>query len=152
MSRRKNQGHIKTFQQRQSERFRQLNQERMFIEHVVSNYTCSSSLASDFAAQCELRLNALDFDLRCSMLALEFWASSPERARPIIDALRELADERKRHRDALDRLHERLLDLTRREAMHHHLELPLDHYRQQVRRVLFRDSALPAGPDLRGIK
>jgi len=152
MSRRKNQGHIKTFQQRQTERMQQLNQERILVEAVVSKYTCSTSLAHDFAGQCEVRLDALEFDLLCSAIALEFWASPAERARPIVDALRELADERKRHREALARLHERLRDFTRSEAMHQHLELPIEHYQQQAHRVFFPDSALPAGPDSRGIR
>lgn len=151
MSRRKNKAHIKTFQQRQTERRQQeMNQEQATIEDMAAKFSCSNGVARDFAGQCEERLVELDFDLLCSTLALDFWASPPGRARPVVDALRELADERRRHRDALARLRERLRDFTRSEATHQHLELPIEHYRQQVRQALFPDPAPPAGPDLRG--
>ena len=54
--------------------------------------------------------------------------------------------------DAIARLRERLLDFTRSEATHHHLDLPIEHYRQQVRQALFPDPVPPAGPELRGIR
>lgn len=153
MSRRKNKAHIKTFQQHQTERRQQeINQEQTIIEDMTTKYTCSNGLARDFADQCDARLDALDFDLLCSALALDFWASPPERARPVVDTLRELADERRRHRGALAQLRDRLLDFTRSAATHQHLALPIDHYRQQVRQALFPDPAPPAGPDLRGIR
>ena len=155
MSHRKPKGHAKTFQQRQTERRhqqREAEQERAIVEDMASKFSCSNGVARDFAGQCEERLVDLDFDLLCSQLALDFWASPPERARPVADVLRELADERQRHRDAIARLRERLLDFTRSEATHHHLDLPLEHYRQQVRQALFPEPAPPAGPDLRGIR
>lgn len=154
MSRRKkNKTHVKTFQQRQTERHQQgMNQEQAIVEDMATKFSCSNGIARDFAGQCEERLVSLDFDLLCSALALDFWASPPERARPVVDALRELADERQRHRDALARLRDRLLGFTRSEATHQHLALPIEHYRQQVRQALFPDPAPPAGPDLRGIK
>ena len=153
MSRRKQHSHAKTFQQRQTER-RQLeaNQDRDIVEDMASKFSCSNGVARDFAGQCEERLVDLDFDLLCSQLALDFWASPPERARPVVEILRELADERQRHRDAIARLRERLLDFTRSEATHHHLDHPIEHYRQQVRHALFPDPVPPAGPELRGIR
>jgi hypothetical protein len=153
MSRRKHNSHAKTFQQRQTEhRQREANQDRDIVEDMASKFYCSNGVARDFAGQCEERLVDLDFDLLCSQLALDFWVSPPERARPVAEILRELADERQRHRDALARLRERLLGFTRSEATHHHLDLPIEHYRQQVRQRLFPDPVPPAGPELRGIR
>jgi hypothetical protein len=144
----------KTFQQRQTERRHRpaAEQDRAIVEDMASKFSCSNGVARDFAGQCEERLVDLDFDLLCSQLALDFWASPPERAQPVAEILRELADERQRHRDALARLRERLLDFTRTEATHHHLDLPIEHYRQQVRQRLFPDPVPPAGPELRGIR
>ena len=120
-------------------------------------FFCSNMLARDFVDQCDTRLHDLDFDLRCSSLALGVWASSPEHTRPVLDALRELADERQRHRDTLVRLRERLFALSNREALHHHLDIPIGELRQQVRRTLFPDASgpesdRPAGPKLLGNK
>lgn len=153
MARRNTKGPAKTFQQRQTERRqREVDQDHAIVEDMASKYSCSNSVARDFAGQCEERIVDLDFDLLCSSLALDFWASPPERARPVVDVLRELADERQRYRDALARLRERLLDLTKSEATHQHLDLPIEHYRQQVRQRLFPDPEPPAGPELRGIR
>ena len=155
MSHRKPKAHAKTFQQRQTERRhrqREVEQEQAIVEDMASKFSCSNGVARDFAGQCEERLVDLDFDLLCSQLALGFWASPPERARPVVDILRELTDERQRHRDVLARLRERLLDFTRSEATHHHLDRPIEHYRQQVRQRLFPDPLPPPGPELRGIR
>ena len=153
MSRRKQHSHAKTFQQRQTERHhRPVEQDRAIVEDMASKFSCSNGVARDFAGQCEERLVDLDFDLLCSQLALDFCSSPPERARPVVDVLRELADERQRHRDALAKLRERLLDFTGSDAPHHHLDLPIEHYRQQVRQALFPDPVPPAGPELRGIR
>jgi hypothetical protein len=153
MSRRKHNSHTKTFQQRQTERHHHAaEQDRAIVEDMASKFSCSNGVARDFAGQCEERLVDLDFDLLCSQLALDFWASPPERARPVVEILCELADERQRYRDALARLRERLLDFTRSEATHHHLDRPIEHYRQQVRQRLFPDPVPPAGPELRGIR
>jgi hypothetical protein len=152
MSRRKRNGHAKTFQQRQTERRQLEAQDQAIVEDMASKYSCSNGVADDFAGQCEERLVDLDFDLLCSTLALDFWASPPDRAHPVVDVLRELADERQRYKEALTRLRERLLDFTRSEAAHHHLDLPVEHYRQQVRQRLFPDPLPPAGPELREIK
>jgi hypothetical protein len=64
--------------------------------------------------------------------------SLTERAHPVVDVLRELADERQRHRDALASFRDRLLDRSRSAATHQHLDLPIEHYRQQVRQRLFQ--------------
>ena len=132
--------------------FRAVEQDRAIVEDMASKFSCSNGVARDFAGQCEERLVDLDFDLLCSQLALDFCSSPPERARPVVDVLRELADERQRHRDALAKLRERLLDFTGSDAPHHHLDLPIEHYRQQVRQALFPDPVPPAGPELRGIR
>ncbi len=152
MSRRKHNGHVKTFQQRQTERRQRDAQDEAVVEDMAAKYSCSNGVARDFAGQCEERLVDVDFDLLCSSLALDFWASPPERARPVVDALRELADERQRYKDALTRLRDRLRDFTRSETTHHHLDLPIEHYRHQVRQALFPDLVPPARPDLRGIR
>ena len=91
MARRKNNGHAKTFQQRQTERRQREAQDQAIVEDMASKYSCSNGVARDFAGQCEERLVDLDFDLLCSTLALDFWVSPPERARPVVDVLRELA-------------------------------------------------------------
>jgi hypothetical protein len=153
MARRKHPVHAKTVQQRQTEcRQREAEQDRAIVEDMASKYTCSNGVARDFAGQCEERLVDLDFDLLCSTLALDFWASPTERARPVVDVLRELADERQRHRDALASLRDRLLDFTRSATTHQHLDLPIEHYRQQVRQRLCPDPEPTAGPELRGIR
>ncbi|HWO20045.1 MAG TPA: hypothetical protein VNO30_14765 [Kofleriaceae bacterium] len=126
-----------------------MNQERVIIEPIASNFFCSHMLAHDFADQCEVRLDDLDFDLRCGSLALELWATSPKHVRPVLDALHELTEERERHRDVLVRLRERLLDLSDREAVHHHLDYSPEDLRQQVRRALSPD---PSSPDPDGPK
>jgi len=129
----------KTFQQRQSERARAAAHNRKLVETMASAYACSNGIARDFAEQCELRLDDLHFDLLCNQLALDFWATPPAAAQPIVELLGELADERRRHQAALTNLRERLLETTRSEAVHQHLELPIDHYRQQVRDRIFPD-------------
>ena len=129
----------KTFQQRQSERAQAAARDRELVEEMASAYSCSNSIARDFAEQCELRIDDLRFDLACSQLALDFWANPPAPAQPVIDLLRELADERRRHQEALTVLRDRLLETTKSNAVHQHLELPIDHYRQQIRDQLFPD-------------
>jgi hypothetical protein len=131
--------HGKTFQQRQSERAQAAAHDRELVETMASAYACSNGIARDFAEQCELRIDDLHFDLLCSQLALDFWATPPAAAQPIVDLLRELTDERRRHQTALTNLRERLLETTRTKAIHQHLELPIDHYRQQVRDRIFPD-------------
>jgi len=109
---------------------------------MASRFSCSSGVAKDFAGQCEERLVDLDFDLLCSELALGFWADPPEAARPVVDALRELEAERRRHMAALSQLRERLLELTKGAAAHQHLSLPISHYQGLVRDRLFPDLKL----------
>jgi len=143
----------KTFQQRQTERRRRDDaRDLALVEEMASSFSCSVGVARDFAGQCEERLEDLDFDLLCSKLALDFWSSAPEPAPPVVDVLRELAVERQRHTDAITRLRERLLDLTKNNPTHHHLDLPLEHLQQQVRERLFPDPDLDAGPEFRGIR
>jgi len=139
MTRRTTKHQAKTFQQRQAEKQQAAARDREIVEDMASKYSCSNGVAHDFAGQCEERIDDLDFDLLCSELALDFWAAPPAAAQPVIDLLRELADERQRHQAALTALRERLLETTRSEAVHLHLELPIDHYRQQVRERLFPD-------------
>lgn len=129
----------KTFQQRQSERARAAARDRELVEDMASAYACSNAIARDFAEQCELRIGDLRFDLLCSQLALDFWATPPAAAQPVVELLRELADERRRHQEALTNLRERLIETTRTNTVHHHLELPIDNYRQQIRDRLFPD-------------
>lgn len=139
MARRGTRHQGKTFQQRQAEKHAAAARDRAMVEDMASKYTCSNGVAHDFAGQCEERMDDLDFDLLCSQLALDFWASPPAAAQPVVDLLRELADERRRHQAALASLRERLLETTSNEVIHQHLELPIDHYRQQVRDRLFPD-------------
>lgn len=132
----------KTFQQRQTELRLRDEKDRAVVEDMASKFSCSNSVAHDFAGQCQERIADLDFDLICSKLALDFWANPPEPARPVVDTLRELEAERRRHMAALVQLRERLLELTKSEAAHHHLELPITHYQEQVRDRLFPDLKL----------
>lgn len=134
-----NKPHGKTFQQRQSERARAAAHDRELVETMASAYTCSNGIARDFAEQCELRISDLHFDLLCSQLALDFWATPPAAAQLVVDLLREVTDERRRHQAALTNLRDRLLETMRSEAIHQRLELPIDHYRQQVRDRIFPD-------------
>lgn len=131
----------KTFQQRQTER-RLLDdaEDRALVEDMAAKYTCSNSVARDFVDQCDLRLAGVGFDLVCSTMALDFWASPPPAVQHLVDLLRELAEERQRHQAALISLRDRLLDITRRRDVHHHLALPIEHYRHIVRqRVLLEE-------------
>lgn len=132
----------KTFQQRQTERRLADAQDRAIVEGMAKKYTCTNSIARDFASQCDERITDVDFDLLCSKLALDFWADPPEAARPVVDVLRELEAERRRYLTALTDLRERLLALTESEAVHQHLPLPSEHYQEQVRDRLFPDLLL----------
>jgi len=132
----------KTFQQRQTERHAADAQDRDIVESMAKKYTCTNSIARDFASQCYERITDVDFDLLCSKLALDFWADPSEAARPMVDVLRELEAERQRYLAALTRLRERLLALTKSEAVHQHLPLSIEHYQEQVRDRLFPDLLL----------
>lgn len=139
MARRPHKSHGKTFQQRQTERRQAEAHDRAVVEDMAAKFSCSNSVARDFAGQCETRIDDLDFDLLCSDMALDFWATPPPEAQPVIDLLRELADERRRHQAALASLRERLLATTQNAEVHKHLDLPIEHYRQQVRERIFPD-------------
>lgn len=78
----------------------------------------------------------------CSELALGFWADPPEPARPVVDLLRELAAERRRHHDAITGIRERPLALTEGDPVHHHLPQPIDHYEAIVRDRMFPELEL----------
>jgi len=138
----------KTFQQRQTERHLADAQDRAIVEDMAKKYTCTNSIARDFASQCYERLTDVDFDLLCSKLALDFWADPSEAARPVVDVLRELEAERRRYLAALTDLRERLLALTKSDAVHQHLPLPIEHYQEQVRDRLFPDLVLRPVPTL----
>lgn len=138
----KNKTTPKTFQQRQTEQRLRDDKDRAVVEDMASRFSCSHSVAYEFAGQCEGRISDLDFDLICSKLALDFWADPPEAARPVVDVLRELEAERQRHMAALGQLRERLLELTKDKAVHEHLSLPITHYQEQVRDRLFPDLKL----------
>ena len=130
----------KTFQQRQTERHQRESEaakDRAIVEDMAAQYSCSHGVARDFAGQCEERLVDVDFDLLCSDLALSFWSDPPQPALPVVDLLRELAAERRRYRDAIADLRERLLALTNGNPVHHHLPLPVDYYEAKVRDRLF---------------
>jgi hypothetical protein len=142
MARQQTKTPAKTFQQRQTERHLEDAQDRAIVENMAKNYTCTNSIAHDFAGQCEERLVDLDFDLLCSKLALDFWADPPEAARPVVDVLRDLEAERQRYLAALNQLRERLLELTRTNAVHEHLPLPIEQYQQRVRDRLFPNLTL----------
>lgn len=132
----------KTFQQRQTEQRASDEKDRAVVEDMASRFSCSSGVANDFAHQCATRIDDLDFDLLCSDLALGFWTDPPEPARPVVDVLRELEAERRRHMAALTQLRERLLELTKGAAAHHHLALPIAHYQGLIRDRLFPDLKL----------
>jgi hypothetical protein len=142
MARRHPKTPAKTFQQRQTERHLEDAKDRAIVEDMAKNYTCTNSIARDFASQCGERITDVDFDLLCSKLALDFWVDPPEAARPVVDVLRDLESERRRYLAALTQLRERLLELTRTNAVHEHLPLPIEHYQAQVRDRLFPDLQL----------
>jgi hypothetical protein len=143
MARRNTKSPTKTFQQRQTERHLADAQDRAIVEDMAKKYTCTNSIAHDFAGQCHDRITDVDFDLICNQLALDFWADPPEAARPVVDVLRELEAERRRHLAVLTQLQERFLVFTRTNPIHEHLSLPIEHYQVQVRDRLFPDLALP---------
>lgn len=142
MARRHTKTPARTVQQRQTERHLEDAQDRAIVEGMAKKYTCTNSIAHDFASQCHERITDLDFDLLCSKLALDFWADPPEAARPVVDVLRDLEAERRRYLAALTQLRERLLELTRTNAIHEHLPLPIEHYQEQVRNRLFPNLTL----------
>jgi hypothetical protein len=130
----------KTFQQRQAERRQREEQETTnLVEEMASHYSCSVAIARDFAEQCTLCLDDLDFDLACNQLALDFWSSPPAQAQPIVELLREIAAERQRHADALASIRERLQQLSDGPTTHHHLPLPPEHYQRHIRDRLYPD-------------
>ena len=141
MARRHPKTHAKTFQQRQTERHLADAQDRAIVEDMAKNYTCTNSIARDFASQCHERITDVDFDIVCSQLALDFWADPPEAARPVVDVLRELAAERRRYLAALTQLHDRLLAYNTTDPIHEHLPRPIEHY--QERSVTRRLEELP---------
>lgn len=132
----------KSFQQRQTERHLADAQDRAIVEGMAKRYTCTNSIARDFASQCDERITDVDFDLLCSKLALDFWADPSEAARPVVDVLRELEAERQRYLAALSDLRDRLLAFTKSDAVHQHLPLPIEHYQEHVRDRLFPDLML----------
>jgi hypothetical protein len=146
MAHRRGKPQPKTFQQRQTERHLRDQHSRTFVEDMARTFSCSRSIAYDFAGQCEDRTVALKFDLLCSKLALDFWADPPEAARPVVDLLRELEAERRRHMAALTQLGQQLLESTKNEATHQHLTLPIGHYQQQIRDQMFPDLELRSVP------
>jgi hypothetical protein len=148
MARRNTKSPTKTFQQRQTERHLADAQDRTIVEDMAKKYTCTNSIAHDFAGQCHDRITDVDFDLICNQLALDFWADPPEAARPVVDVLRELEAERRRHLTVLTQLQERFLVFTRTNPIHEHLSLPIEHYQVQVRDRLFPDLALPTVQNL----
>lgn len=140
--RRKQQG--KTFQQRQTERKLRAQHNKQELDTIVEDmaaiFACSLEAARDFADQCNNRLDDLDYDLACGRTALDFWADAPSHAAPLVEALRELVAERERHAAVLVELRQRLRELTRNDAVHHHLVLPAEHYQNQIRIRLFPES------------
>src|SRR5690606_18004886 len=102
----------KTYQQRQTEKRQREEQDRALVEDTVSRFSCSNQIATDFAHQCEVRIDDLDFDIIISELAERFWAERPDSEQPVVAILREIDAERRRHRDALLQLREQLLPLT----------------------------------------
>jgi hypothetical protein len=132
----------KTFQQRQTEQRLKDDKSRAVVEDMASRFSCSSGVANDFAGQCEERMIDLDFDLICSEIALGFWVDPLDAARPVVDALRELEVERRRHLAAITQLRERLLELSKGPAAHQHLTQPIEHYQGLVRDRLYPDLKL----------
>jgi hypothetical protein len=132
----------KTFQQRQTERHLEDAKDRAIVEDMAKKYTCTNSVAHDFASQCHERITDVDFDLLCSRLALDFWAEPSEAAQPVVDVLRDLEAERQRYLVTLTQLRDRLLELTRTNAFHEHLPLPIEYYQALVRDRLFPDLKL----------
>ena len=145
MAHRKNKIPIKTFQQRQTEKYQREAHDRAVVEDIASRFSCSHGVAHEFEGQCAERIRELDLDLIYSKLALAFWADPPEAARPVVEVLRELEAEHQRYMVALGQLHERLLELTRSEAAHQHLTVPLAHYQEMIRDGLFRAITLQPG-------
>jgi len=60
----------------------------------------------------------------------------------VVDALRELEAECRRHLAAITQLRERLLELAKGAAAHQHLTLPIEHYQGLVRDRLYPDLKL----------
>jgi hypothetical protein len=140
--RRKKQG--KTFQQRQTERKLRDQQERLerdtVVEDMAAKYSCSTETARDFAHQCGDHLDEFEYYFDCASVALDFWSEAPTaKAKPVVDALRELAAELERHHSVIDDLHGRLIQLANDASVHEHLEQPAEHYQQQLRLRLFPD-------------
>jgi hypothetical protein len=126
----------KTYQQRQTEKRQREEQDRALVEDTVSRFSCSNQIATDFAHQCEVRIDDLDFDIIISELAERFWSKQHDAEQPVVAILREIDAERRRHRDALLALRQRLLPLTGEAGPHHHLTLEPEYARQLVRAAL----------------
>lgn len=126
----------KTYQQRQTEKRQREEQDRALVEDTVSRFSCSNQIATDFAHQCEVRIDDLDFDIIISELADRFWSKQSDSKQPVVAILRQIDAERRRHREALLELRERLLPLTGETGPHHHLALEPEYARQLVRAAL----------------
>lgn len=137
--RRKKQG--KSFQQRQAERKQREQQDQQELDEIVENmamtYTCSTGTARDFADRCSDRLDDLEYELDCTRIATDFWSDAPAHTASLVDALRALTIEHQRHAAAIADLHRRLVELANDEAIHHHLDQPPGHYKNQLRLRLF---------------
>lgn len=112
------------------------------IADMAAQFTCLTAVAHDFAGQCRENQVPLDFDVASADLALEFWSERPAGAEQVITLLTELATERRRHRDAITALAERLTAVAAAADQPHtdhvHLE-PIEAYRARIRNRLFPD-------------
>lgn len=121
-------------------RKRRAPQQDDVVLDTAARFTCAAETADDFAYQCVHAREALDIDLLFNRLALEIWNERPARAQALVTALDELLAERLRHRQALQRLEQRLQSLADDPDFHIHLQ-PIEPYRELVRSRVFPQSS-----------
>jgi hypothetical protein len=140
--------HHRTFQQRQTERRQHEEQKQLAfdtaLEDMAVKYCCSRAISREFTNQCLSRLEELEFDLKCSRVALEFWSAPTHIATPVSEVFRNLVAEHERHASMLVELNRRLTEITENAALHQHLPLPIGHYENRLRVHLLAEADEPS--------
>jgi hypothetical protein len=122
---------------KQWQRRRETQRQNDVVQHSAAVLTCATETAGEFAYLCTSAQEELDLDLPYLRVALEIWREQPNPCtQPLVAALDDLLTERRRHRDALNRIAQQLEHLKADPSLHIHLD-PIDRYREWVRLRLY---------------
>ncbi len=81
-------------------------------------------------------LKTLETDVEFNQVAVEMWSGRPGRAAELAEVLGALLQERRRQREVLSELHQRLESLAADDDFHEHLD-PVEQWKQFVHQRLF---------------